>query len=44
MFISVNVGSNNRQFLHIDIALLEFLDIRFGGRVRLIERHDEIVP
>jgi len=43
VFLFVNVASNNRQFFHIEAALLEFLDSRFGGRVRWIDRYDGMV-
>jgi hypothetical protein len=43
MFIGVIVASHDRQFLHIETGLLEFLDSSFGSRVRWINCYDGIV-
>ena len=43
VLIGVMVAPGNRQFLHVETGLLQFLDGRFGSRVRWIDCHDGIV-
>jgi len=43
MFIGVIVASDDGEFLHIESRLLEFLDGRFGSRVRGIDGDNGIV-
>jgi len=43
VLIGVIVASDDRQFLHVETGLLQFLDGRFSTRVRRIDCHDEIV-
>ena len=43
MLVCVVVTSDDGQILHIEARLMEFVHARFGGVVRLIDRHYGVV-